>query len=251
MSWIDSHSHILDEAFNDLDEVIERIKKEDIVRCMIVCCYSHEYDRAIALSKKDSRFKVAVGIHPSDVKNLDDDTWNKFIEYASKDEVCAIGEIGLDYYWDKDNKLEQQDIFIKQIEIAQKLNKPIIVHSRDALQDSYDILKKHKVAGVMHCYSGSKEMALEFIKLGFYISLGGPVTFKNAKEPKEVAKIVPLERLLIETDCPYLTPEPFRGKRNEPCYVIYTGKKICELREIDEEIFQKQMVINFDELFKG
>ena len=251
MSWIDSHSHILDEAFDDLDEVIERLKKEDIARCMIVCCYGHEYDRAIALSKKDSRFKVAVGIHPSDVKKLDEATWNKFIEYAYKDEVCAIGEIGLDYYWDKDNKMEQQAIFIKQIEMAKKLNKPIIVHSREALQDTYDILKKYDVAGVMHCYSGSKEMALEFLKLGYYISLGGPVTFKNAKEPKEVAKVVPLDRLLIETDCPYLTPEPFRGKRNEPAYVIYTGKKICELREIDENSFQKQLVINFDELFKG
>ena len=250
MGWIDSHCHILDEAFDDLDQVIARIKAQDISRCMIVCCYGHEYERALALSQADKRFKVAVGIHPSDVKNLTDDIWEQFYTYAHKIEVTAIGEIGLDYYWDKDNKEQQKAIFIKQIELAKSLHKPIIIHSRDAMQDTYDILKQYDVKGVMHCYSGSKEMAKEFVKLGYYISLGGPVTFKNAHEPKEVAKIVPLERLLIETDCPYLTPEPFRGKRNEPAYVVYTGKKICELRAIAEEEFKQQLVTNFDELFK-
>ena len=215
MGWIDSHCHIIDEAFSDdFDEIIKRIEENNIERCMIVCCYDHEYDKAIALAKMDSRFDVAVGIHPSDVKKLNDDIWNKFIEYSNNPYVKAIGEIGLDYYWDKDNKDDQKDIFIKQIEIANKLNKPILVHSRDAMQDTFDIMKKYPAKGVMHCYSGSREMAKEFMKLGYYLSLGGPVTYKNANEPKEVAKIIDDDKILIETDCPYLTPVPFRGKRN-------------------------------------
>ena len=251
MGWIDSHCHIIDEAFNDdFDEIIKRIEENNIERCMIVCCYDHEYDKAIALAKKDSRFDVAVGIHPSDVKKLNDDIWNKFIEYSNNPYVKAIGEIGLDYYWDKDNKDDQKDIFIKQIEIANKLNKPILVHSRDAMQDTFDIMKKYPAKGVMHCYSGSREMAKEFMKLGYYLSLGGPVTYKNANEPKEVAKIIDDDKILIETDCPYLTPVPFRGKRNEPSYVVYTGKYISELRNVDEDVFKDQLVNNYDRLFR-
>ena len=251
MGWIDSHCHIIDEAFSDdFDEIIKRIEENNIERCMIVCCYDHEYDKAIALAKKDSRFDVAVGIHPSDVKKLNDDIWNKFIEESSNPYVNAIGEIGLDYYWDKDNKDDQKDIFIKQIEIANKLNKPILVHSRDAMQDTFDIMKKYPAKGVMHCYSGSREMAKEFMKLGYYLSLGGPVTYKNANEPKEVAKIIDDDKILIETDCPYLTPVPFRGKRNEPSYVVYTGKYISELRNVDEDVFKDQLVNNYDRLFR-
>lgn len=251
MGWIDSHCHIIDEAFSDdFDEIIKRIEENNIERCMIVCCYDHEYDKAIALAKKDSRFDVAVGIHPSDVKKLNDDIWNKFIEYSRNPYVKAIGETGLDYYWDKDNKDDQKDIFIKQIEIANKLNKPILVHSRDAMQDTFDIMKKYPVKGVMHCYSGSREMAKEFMKLGYYLSLGGPVTYKNANEPKEVAKIIDDDKILIETDCPYLTPVPFRGKRNEPSYVVYTGKYISELRNVDEDVFKDQLVNNYDRLFR-
>ena len=251
MGWIDSHCHIIDEAFSDdFDEIIKRIEENNIERCMIVCCYDHEYDKAIALAKKDSRFDVAVGIHPSDVKKLNDDIWNKFIEYSNNPYVKAIGEIGLDYYWDKDNKDDQKDIFIRQIEIANKLNKPILVHSRDAMQDTFDIMKKYPTKGVMHCYSGSREMAKEFMKLGYYLSLGGPVTYKNANEPKEVAKIIDDDKILIETDCPYLTPVPFRGKRNEPSYVIYTGKYISELRNVDEDVFKDQLVNNYDRLFR-
>lgn len=251
MGWIDSHCHIIDEAFSDdFDEIIKRIEENNIERCMIVCCYDHEYDKAIALAKMDSRFDVAVGIHPSDVKKLNDDIWNKFIEYSNNPYVKAIGEIGLDYYWDKDNKDDQKDIFIKQIEIANKLNKPILVHSRDAMQDTFDIMKKYPTKGVMHCYSGSREMAKEFMKLGYYLSLGGPVTYKNANEPKEVAKIIDNDKILIETDCPYLTPVPFRGKRNEPSYVIYTGKYISELRNVDEDVFKDQLVNNYDRLFR-
>lgn len=251
MSWIDSHSHIMDiEHFEDIDDVIANLKRDGVSRCMIVCCEESEYDRAIALAMKDDTFDVAVGIHPSDVKRLDEKWWHKFLMYAKNPYVKAIGEIGLDYYWDKDNKDDQKACFIKQIEIANELNKPILVHSRDALQDTYDIMKEYPSVGVLHCYSGSVEMAKEFLKLGYYISLGGPVTFKNAHVPKEVAKMVPLDKLLIETDCPYLTPEPYRGKRNEPCRVIYVGKYIKDLREIDEDVLQAQLVSNYDKLFK-
>ena len=134
--------------------------------------------------------------------------------------------------------------------MAQKLDKPIIVHSRDAIQDTYDLMKKYPVSGVMHCYSNSAEMAKEFVKLGYYISISGTITWKNAREPLEVIKVVPLDKLLIETDCPYLTPAPNRGKRNEPSYVVYTGKKICEELGIDEEDFKKQLNENYHRLFR-
>ena len=141
-------------------------------------------------------------------------------------------------------------MFIRQIKIANKLNKPVIVHSREALGDTYQILKDNLCRGVLHCYSGSYELAKEFVKLGYYISIGGPVTFKNAKEPLEVAKNIPLDKLLIETDSPYLTPVPNRGKRNEPSNVVYTANKIMEERGLDEETFLAQINKNYDDLFK-
>ena len=148
----------------------------------------------------------------------------------------AIGECGLDYYWHKETKTRQIAYFEKQIELAKKYQKPIIIHVRDAFNDSYEVLKKATsdglLKGVMHCFSGSKEMALRFIDLGFYISLGGPVTFKNARVPKEVAKVVPLDRLMIETDCPYLAPHPYRGKENKPSYLPLIAKEIAEIRNV-------------------
>lgn len=252
IGWIDSHCHICSKEFDDdINEVIKKATDENVVRMMIICCDMDEVEKAIELKKQNDVFDIACGIHPEDEKTLKKETWEKFLEYSKSEYISAIGEIGLDYYWNNDNKDEQKDLFIKQINIAKRLNKPIIVHSRDAMQDTFDILKSNIVDGVLHSYSGSEEMAMEFVKLGYYISLGGPVTFKNAIKPKEVAKVVPIDKLLIETDSPYLTPTPFRGKRNEPSYVKYTGEYICELRNINQEIFKKQLCINYDKLFKN
>lgn len=251
IGWIDSHAHICSKEFNeDLPEVILKAKENKLVRIMIICSDLDEVEKAIELKKADHIFDIACGIHPEDEKIYSEEMWQRFLDYAQNEYISAIGEIGLDYYWNNDNKEAQKELFIKQIKVARSLNKPIIVHSRDAMEDTFKILKEYKVAGVLHSYSGSAQMAEEFIKLGYYISLGGPVTFKNAVKPKEVATCVSMENLLIETDCPYLTPVPYRGKRNEPSYVIYTGKYICELKGLDEEEFKRQLLINYDKLFK-
>ena len=153
--------------------------------------------------------------------------------WLQHEKVVALGEMGLDYHWDKSPKDIQKEVFRKQIRLAKKVKLPIIIHNREATADIIEILKEEKaeeVGGIMHCFSGSPEIALECIKMNFYISLGGPVTFKNAKQPKKVAELVPLDRLLIETDCPYLTPHPYRGKRNEPAYVKLVAQEIAEIK---------------------
>ena len=249
MNYLDSHCHLNDEAFDeDLDEVLNRMLENKVTKAMIVSVSLNDYKKTLNIKKEGIEFKKAIGVYPEDT-NISDEEFNQYIEYVK--ECDALGEIGLDYHWYKDTKDKQKELFIKQIEIAKELNKPIIVHSRDALNDTYEILKEHQCKGVLHCYSGSKEMAKEFVKLGYYISIAGPITWKNAKEPLEVIKVVPLDRLLIETDCPYLTPAPNRGKRNEPSNVVYTARKIMEELNIDEELFLKQINENYDTLFNG
>ena len=251
VGWLDSHAHICGKEFkDDLDKVIQNAKDNGLVKIMIICSDLSEVEKAIDLATNDEMFDVAVGLHPNDQKFLTDKDWDLFYEYAHNEKIIAIGEIGLDYHWHKDNVEKQKELFIKQIKLAKNLNKPIIVHSRDAMKDTYDILKEHKCKGVMHCYSGSYEMAKEFTKLGYYISLAGPVTFKNAAKPKEVALKVDINKLLIETDCPYLTPVPFRGKRNEPMYVKHIGKYISELRNIEENELKEHICENYNILFK-
>lgn len=245
--YVDSHCHIACDAYdNDRNEVIQRMKDNDVVRALIICCPEDEYDIAFDLVDRDELFDMAVGIHPSDQKKLTPEWWNHFLEVARDPRVKVIGEIGLDYYWDQDNKEEQRELFIKQIELAKQLNKPISVHSREATQESFDILKKHRVKGVIHCFSGSLEIAKEYTKMGYYVALGGPVTYKNSKDPKKVAKEIDINYLLTETDCPYLSPSKHRGERNEPSYVIHALKKIAELREMDEEVLKEQIVKNYD-----
>lgn len=250
MHYLDSHCHINDEAFkDDLDLVLDNMVNNDVRKAMIISSYIDDYYYGLTINHKDIEFKHSLGIYPGDVDKVDEELFNKFYEIY-KDEKCeAIGEIGLDYYWQKDNKERQLEIFNRQLQIAQDLNKPIIIHSRDAINDTYQTMKKYKNRGVMHCYSDSAEMAKEFVKLGYYISISGTVTYKNAKEPLRVIKEVPLDRLLIETDCPYLTPVPYRGKRNEPSYVIYTAKKICEELGIDENTFKIQLNENYHNVF--
>ena len=209
--------------------------------------------RALKLAYTDDMFDVAIGFHPEGV--LEERDESSMFELMKDPKVKLIGEIGLDFYWDKDpehHKL-QETLFIKQIDWANQLNKPISIHMRDASKKSYDILKMHPVqrGGVMHCYSGSVEMAREYIKLGFYISLAGPVTFKNAHIPKDVAREIPLEWLLIETDSPYLAPHPLRGKRNESSYVVETAKVIAELRGMPLEDLESSLEANYKQLIQG
>ena len=250
---IDTHAHIFDDAFNDDRElVIERIIENNINKVIIVGFSKETNLKALELAEKHSFFYPTIGYHPSEANDIDDRDLLLLEKMVSENNVYAIGECGLDYYWVKDNKEKQKWLFTKQIELAIKYNLPLVIHCRDAINDVYQILKEYKgkVKFVMHCYSGSKEMALEFIKLGGYISLGGPVTFKNAKEPKEVAATVPLDKLLIETDCPYLAPHPYRGKRNESSYVRLVLEEIARLREIDVLDIEEALDINSINFFK-
>ena len=253
VGWIDSHAHLAYQEYDqDLPQLIDNAKERNVSRIMIVTLTDDETRKALALDEKYGMFDVAFGFHPSDLDKIPDGGFDTLEKFLQDGKLKAIGEIGLDYYWHKDNKEEQKSVFIRQIELANQYKVPIIVHMRDAAQDTLDILKKHRPlkGGIMHCYSGSVEMAFEYIKCGMYISLGGPVTFKNAHVPKDVAKAIGVERLLTETDCPYLTPHPFRGKRNEPAMVELIGLEIARLRGIEPDFFMERVGENYYRLFE-
>ena len=230
----DTHAHLNDEKFDeDRESVILSLKENGISYVVIPSDTFKSSLKTVEIVGKYDFLYGAVGIHPHEVKDTSDEELEKLKEIAgTNDKIVAIGEIGLDYYYDFSPREIQKELFIKQLNIARDLKLPVIIHSRDAMGDTYDILSKFKgeVVGVMHCYSGSFDMAKRFIDLGYYISLGGPVTFKNAKTPKEVAKNVDLKRLLIETDSPYLAPEPYRGKRNSSRYPTQIGRASCRER---------------------
>ena len=250
---IDTHSHLFEDEFkDDLSLCINRCKENNVNKIVLVG-FSHETNnKAQELSKKYDIFYPTAGLHPSEatVNYLND--FNQLVEFINNNKIYAIGECGLDYHWTKENIFEQHELFKLQCELAIKLDLPIIVHSRDASQDTFDIIKSYggKLKGVMHCYSGSFEMALEYVKLGFYVSLGGPVTFKNAKEPKLVAEKLPIDRLLIETDSPYLAPTPHRGERNESSYVKLVLEEIAKIRNMSVEELDKITTNNAEKLFK-
>ena len=251
MNWLDSHCHINDSAFDeDLDEVLNRMVESDVTKATIISCQPEDFIKARTISKEGIQFKRSLGVYPGDVDEIDEKRYQEYEALQREKDCILIGEIGLDYHYHPENRERQKEFFIRQIELAKELDKPIIVHSREAAQDTFDIMKEHRCRGVLHCYSGSAEMAKEFVKLGYYISIAGTITFKNAKEPLEVIKAIPLERLLIETDCPYLTPVPKRGQRNEPSNVVLTARRIIEELGIDEEEFKTIINRNYEELFR-
>lgn len=237
MKIIDSHAHLMDEMYKeDIDEVLKRCIESDL-EYVINIGYSKETSQeAIEFANKYDWIYAVVGMHPDECNTENADI--SFIkDYAKNKKVVAIGEIGLDYHYPETNKETQKEFFIRQIQLANELSLPVVIHNRDADMDMLEILKENKINKnfVMHCFSSSLEVAKEIIKMDGYISLSGTVTFKNAKKLIEVAKIIPEDRLLIETDCPYLTPEPNRGKRNEPKNVWDTLRKISEIRNINVE----------------
>lgn len=233
---IDSHAHLDDRRFDlDRDTLIKKLKNENIDIVINPGADLKTSIKAVELSKKYDNIYAAVGIHPHDVKYIDENTIYELEKLSKNDKVIAIGEIGLDYYYDNSPRELQKKWFREQIKLAKKLNLPIIVHDRDAHKDTFDIIKEEQdgsLSGVLHCYSGGVELAKEFIKLGFYISFAGPLTFKNAKTPKEVAKEIPIDKILIETDSPYLTPHPYRGKRNNPTYVYYVAEMLAQVKNM-------------------
>lgn len=250
---IDTHSHLFDEAFNeDRLECINRAIKNNINKIILVGFSKETNELAWKLSESFSIFYPSCGLHPSEASDNYLNDLDYLEEFINCHKVYAIGECGLDYHWVSDNKELQKALFEGQIKLCIKYDLPIIIHSRDAIADTYDILSKYKgkIKGVMHCYSGSWEMAERFIDLGLYISLGGPVTFKNAKEPKRVAMNISLDKLLIETDCPYLAPTPYRGQRNESSYVSLVCDCISEMRGINSKELERITEENAIRLFR-
>lgn len=241
---VDSHAHLDDKRFdNDREDIIKNLKENNIEFIVNPGADLETSKKAVNLAKNNDNIYAAVGVHPHDVKDMDKNTIEELRKLAEEEKVVAIGEIGLDYYYDNSPRELQKKWFREQIKLAKELDLPIIIHDRDAHEDTYNILKEEndeKLRGIMHCYQSSLEMSSQFIDLGFFISLAGPITFKNAKTPKEVAKGVSLDNLLIETDSPYLTPHPYRGKRNEPKHVKYVAQTIADLKNISiEEVMEK------------
>ncbi len=244
----DSHAHINSERYNDdRDAIIEAIEKSDLEYVMDIGYDLESSVKAVDHAGKYSWCYAAVGCHPHDTKTMDEMTLTMFRGLAKKPKVKAIGEIGLDYYYNHSEKDVQQHWFRRQIQLALELEMPIVIHDRDANDDVMRILKEEGVFSksrieklgdaklLLHCFSGSKELAHQYVKLGATISIAGPITYKNARKTIEVVEEVPIEHLLIETDAPYLTPEPFRGKRNQPDYVEYTARKVAEIKKMDYE----------------
>lgn len=244
----DTHAHYDDEAFNeDREKLIDEISRSEIRKIVNVGANLATSQNSVDLSEKYDFFYAAVGVHPDDAAEVTDEGIERLRELAKGKKVVAVGEIGLDYYWNKENSDLQKTAFKRQIELARELSLPIIVHSRDAAADTMDILHETdagKLGGVIHCFSYSPEIALESVKMGFYIGIGGVVTFKNAKKIKESVEAIPLEKIVLETDCPYLAPNPFRGKRNSSLYLEYVVKEIARLKGIDENTVMEQTFKN-------
>ena len=250
---IDSHVHLNDEQlFIKIESLIEKANSVGVVGFVVVGYDIESSKLAVEIASMYEGVYALIGIHPSEASYVREEDLKWIEKKLSHPKVKGIGEIGLDYHWDKHYMDQQKDLFIKQIELANRYHKPISIHMRDATEDTYQILKEYKhkdLKGVMHCYSGSVESMRQFVDLNMYISLAGPVTFKNAFVPKEVAKAVPIERLLVETDSPYLAPVPYRGKTNQPRNVEFVAKEIARLRGVSFEEIASKTYQNTVELF--
>ena len=252
---VDSHCHLNMTEFNkDLESVISNAQNNQINGMLTICTELEELNEIRNISHKNKNIWYSGGVHPNNVKNCIDDNLNIIKEYAYDKKFIAIGETGLDYYYENPKKEIQKTSFIKHINIARELNLPLIVHTRDADKDTIDILhaqyKKGKFKGVIHCFSASEELAMEALAINFFISVSGIVTFKNAESIRQTIKKVPLSKLLVETDAPYLAPVPKRGKRNEPAFVRHTAQYLAELKSVSYDKLAKQTTQNFFNLFE-
>lgn len=254
MELFDSHAHYNDEKFDlDRENVIKQVYEFGITK-LVNAGYSIESSkRAIDIANSHDFIYATVGVSPNDIDDLNDNWAREIEEIAKCNKVVAIGEIGLDYYWNKENKEKQKDIFIEQIEIANKLDLPIVIHTREAVLDTIDIIKNKERCnnkGIFHCCPLNQELIKEALKLGFYISFAGPITFKNSKNAEEVIKMVPLDKILIETDSPYLSPEPLRGTRNDSRNVKFIAEKIAMIKQINTSEIAKITYENAMKIFK-
>lgn len=224
---IDTHCHLSIDDYENLEEVIKNMNGHMIASG----CNDKTNKEVIEIINKYDNVFGTLGLHPEEIENITEDSFKYLEENLSNPKIVGIGEIGLDYHYEDLDRKKEKEIFIRQLDLAKKYNKPIVVHSRDAIQDTYDILKNYNLKGSIHCFSSSLEMAKEFIKLGYKIGVGGVVTFKNGKKIEEIVRSIDLKNILLETDSPYLSPEPFRGKTNEPKNVYYVALKVALIKE--------------------
>ena len=249
----DSHAHIDNQRFDsDRDEVLARARENGVTGIINAGACMPSSAASIELAEKYPEVYAAGGVHPHDAEGVKDEDYEQLADWSRHPRVVAIGEIGLDYYYDYSPRAIQKEVFIRQIDVARQMQLPIIIHDRDAHGDVLEIVKKEAqgVTGVFHCFSGSTEMARECLALGFYIAVGGSVTFKNAAKLPAIAASVPLDRLLFETDCPYLTPQPYRGRRNEPAYVRIVAEYVAGLRQMELPALAEATTANVKRLFR-
>ena len=252
MEFFDSHAHYNDEKFEqDRKEIINSTYEEGIKRVICVGYNLEQSKKALDFSKEFHFMYATCGISPNDIEDFEENNLKEIEKIGKESKIVAIGEIGLDYYWNKENKEKQKELFVKQIEIANKLEKPIVIHTRDAAIDTIEILKQHPVKkkGIFHCCPLNQELIKEGLKLGYYISFSGNITFKNAKSEPCVS-LVPLDKILIETDSPYLSPEPFRGKRNDSRNVKLVAQKIADIKGISLEEVAKITYENASKIYQ-
>lgn len=248
----DTHAHYDDDQFDaDREELLESLPKQGVSTVVNVGASLNGCKASMEFAKKYPYFYAAVGVHPDACGELNAETFAELEKWCQSEKVVAIGEIGLDYHWDVEPREVQKEWFVRQIELARKYNLPINVHSRDAAEDTFQIIKEHAqgLRGIIHCFSGSKELAVEYVKLGFHIGVGGVVTFKNGKKMKQVVEAVPIERIVLETDCPYLAPEPYRGKRNNSSYIKHMAEEIGRLKNLTCEEVLVQTEKNAKEVY--
>ncbi len=246
----DSHAHYDDKAFKeDRNELLSSLCDKGVVG--IVNCGSDikSSEISVRLSENFDFIYAAAGIHPHEAEDVNSDDFDKLGKLLQHNKCVAVGEIGLDYHYDFSPRDIQKQIFEKQLQIAIETNTPVIIHDREAHQDVLDLVKKYRPKGIIHCFSGSVELAEIYVKTGMYIGLGGAVTFKNAKKPVEVAKFVPQDKLLVETDCPYMTPVPFRGQRNDSSYIEYVILKLAEIRNKTPDFIANKTFENAKNIF--
>lgn len=248
---VDTHTHInMIEGF-DTQTILKNAEENEVKKIIVPSAYPSDFEIIMGLIERYDNVYGMLGVHPSEVKDWNDSLIEKIKYYSTNKKIVAIGEIGLDYYWDKSFNDLQKEVFIKQIELANELNLPIDVHDREAHKDTFDIIQMHNKNSkvIMHCFSGSTEFAKECVKAGYYLGIGGVVTFKNAKKMKEVVEAIPLENIILETDAPYLTPEPFRGKENQPAYVKYVAEEVASLKKISVDEVKKITTENAERIF--
>lgn len=248
----ESHAHYDSQQFDeDRDELLKSMPENGVGTIINSGANWDSVTEVVELAQKYPYVYAAVGMHPDEVGDLNEERFAYLKSQCQKDKVVAVGEIGLDYYWDNESHDVQKKWFIRQLDLARELDLPVIIHSRDAAADTLEIMKEHGrgLRGVIHCFSYSIELAREYLKMGFYIGIGGVVTFKNGKKLKEIAQEIPLDRILLETDCPYLAPVPFRGKRNSSIYISYIAEEIANLKGISYEEVVAQTEQNGKKLF--